>query len=129
MRDRSRASCLEGTDTLVGSSGSDALVGAAGRANLHSGVYDDTYLIHGAVDTIVEARGSGTDMVKSSVALTPRSNVQTLALTRSVGIGSTGNTLAGIRTGNAGDIALSGGTGDDALLGVKIATPSTAEAT
>ena len=57
----------DGADTLNGGSGDDVLFGEAGANSLIGGLGNDTFIIHDAVDTIVEVAGGGTDTVLTTI--------------------------------------------------------------
>ena len=63
---------------------------------------NDTYVI-GAGDTIVEAAGEGTDTVRASIDYTLGANLENLVLIGTANLNGTGNGLANVLTGNAGD--------------------------
>ena len=125
----------DGADTLNGGAGNDTLIGDAGDDAMFGGADDDTYYVEQIGDTVVEARGEGTDLVITSIsdyALTE--NVENLKLAGTVANGS-GNGLDNVILGNAsankifgfggadfldgGDGAdtLDGGDGNDTLVG------------
>ncbi|BAS56519.1 hypothetical protein NIES2135_41680 [Leptolyngbya boryana NIES-2135] len=106
-----------GNDILNGSSGNDTLSGGGGTNTLIGGFGNDTYLIQSASDTITELANQGVDSVISSVSYTLSSHVENLTLTGSAAIDGTGNDLANILVGNAGNNRLTGGAGNDRLDG------------
>jgi len=117
---------LAGDDTLSGGGGNDTLDGGTGRDSMSGGSGDDTYVVDSRNDAIVEARGGGTDTVRSTVTYTVAANVEKLVLTGRNAINGTGNDLGNAITGNdgrntltglAGNDTLSGGAGDDRLVG------------
>ena len=88
-----------GINILNGGSGADTLQGLAGN---------DSYFVDNAADKIVEAAGQGTDTVNASVSYTLAAGVsaETLRTTNAAGtaaINLTGNELANMVTGNAGN--------------------------
>ena len=97
-----------GNNTIDGSAGSDVLAGGAGN---------DIYLVDNLGDTVTEAGGEGTDLVRSSVTFTLGPNIENLVLTGSANVDGTGNELANQLTGNSGNNLLDGGAGADALAG------------
>ncbi|WP_457421253.1 beta strand repeat-containing protein [Roseateles sp. P5_E7] len=97
-----------GNNTLDGGAGADALAGGAGN---------DTYLVDNLGDTVTEAAGEGTDIVRSSVTFTLGPNIENLVLTGSANADGTGNELANQLTGNSGNNLLDGGAGADAMAG------------
>lgn len=106
-----------GNDRLDGSSGNDLISGGAGTNTLIGGLGNDTYLIESASDTITELANQGIDSVISSVSYTLSAHVENLTLTGSAAIDGTGNDLANILVGNAGNNRLTGGAGNDKLDG------------
>ena len=105
-----------GDDRLMGGSGNDMLTGGSGNDLMNGGTGDDTYIADGG-DTIIEAAGSGTDHVHSSVTLTLGANLENLALTGTVAIDGTGNAAANEIVGNGADNILNGGGGNDSMAG------------
>ena len=98
-----------GDDTLDGSAGADTLVGGAGN---------DTYIVGSANEVVTEAAGAGTDTVRTSLSsYTLGTNLENLTFVGSGSFAGTGNTLANVLTGGAGNDTLSGGTGADTLIG------------
>ncbi len=102
-----------GDDTLDGVANTDGsgdtLVGETG---------DDTYIVSSAADVVVEIRNQGTDTVRTSLAeLTLAANVENLIYTGSQDFTGTGNELANVIAGGAGNDRLNGGSGDDTLIG------------
>ncbi|MBW9056738.1 protease, partial [Rhizobium mesosinicum] len=85
-----------------GKAGADTLIGGAGN---------DTYIVDVAGDVVTEAANEGTDLVKtalSTYALTNIANVENLTFTGSGNFAGTGNALANIITGGAGNDTLDG---------------------
>jgi len=99
-----------GNNTLDGKAGADAMAGGAGN---------DTYIVDDAGDTVTEASGEGTDIVKSSVTFSLGANVENLTLTGSLAINGTGNELDNKLVGNGKANVLDGGAGADAMSGGK----------
>jgi Ca2+-binding RTX toxin-like protein len=107
-----------GGDMLSGGDGNDLLDGAAGADALFGGVASDTYIVDDVGDTVTEAAGEGTDTVRttlSSYAL--GAGVERLTFVGSGDFVGTGNELANILTGGAGNDTLSGLDGNDTLDG------------
>ncbi|MEH2066758.1 MAG: hypothetical protein V7K47_00905 [Nostoc sp.] len=106
-----------GNDSLNGGNGDDTLNGGSGTDSLNGGAGNDTYIIDGAVDTIIEAVNSGTDTVRSSITYTLATNVENLRLTGTSAINGTGNSLNNFVFGNGANNTLNGRTGNDTLDG------------
>jgi len=116
-----------GNDTLYGDAGSDYLDGGAGNDMLYGGADGDTlsggtgndvYVITAAGDIINEKSGAGTDTVKTTrTAYTLVANVENLTYTGDQDANLTGNTLANVITGGAGNDHLVGDLGNDTLDG------------
>jgi Ca2+-binding RTX toxin-like protein len=87
--------------TLMGNSNIDAngnglnniLTGNSGVNTLAGGTGNDTYVIDGTSDVIVENASEGMDVVQSSVSFTLGANVESLTLTGSSSVNGTGNRL------------------------------------
>ena len=107
-----------GADTLIGEGGNDTLVGGAGASNqLQGGLGDDIYIVD-ANDTIVEFLNQGTDEIRTSRnSQTLGANVEILTYVGAGAFAGTGNGLANILTGGAGDDLLAGRGGGDILQG------------
>lgn len=104
-----------GSDTLYGEQGFDILDGGTGNDTMIGGTGYDTYYVDSAADVVEEYAGEGRDTVNATVSHTLASNVEILNLV--AGQNGTGNNLANIITGNAGDNNLNGGDGNDTLIG------------
>jgi Tol biopolymer transport system component len=85
------------------------------KDRLAGGLGNDTY-VEDRADTIVEAAGAGTDLVKASTSFTLPANVENLTLTGAA-LNGTGNASANRITGNAANNRLDGGAGNDRLDG------------
>ena len=94
-------------NTLDGKAGIDTLIGGAGN---------DTYVVADAGDMIVEAGTGGVDTVRAGINWTLGANLETLVLTGTA-LRGTGNALANLLVGTAGNNSLDGGAGIDTLQG------------
>lgn len=103
-------------NTIIGNAAANILNGGTGTDRLVGGAGNDTFVIDGG-DTIVEASGQGTDIVKSSATYALAANIENLALTGTATANGTGNALANIITGNTAANILNGGAGNDRLAG------------
>ncbi|MDB5438796.1 MAG: hypothetical protein JWM33_1223, partial [Caulobacteraceae bacterium] len=106
-----------GNDSLYGGAGADSLDGGVGADHMAGGADNDTYVVDDLGDTVIEAAGEGTDLVKASVSFTLGSEVENLTLTGTGAIDGTGNDLANKLTGNDGANTLMGLDGKDTLIG------------
>jgi Ca2+-binding RTX toxin-like protein len=104
-------------DSISGGAGNDTLDGGTGTDSMIGGADNDTYVVDDAGDVTTEALNAGTDLVRSSVNHTLRSNVENLTLTGTGNTTGIGNSLANILVGNSGNNILDGGTGADAMRG------------
>ncbi len=90
-----------GVNVLDGKGGVDTLIGLGG---------DDIYVVDSATDQVMESAASAPICVNSSAAnFTLGANVENLTLTGVGNINGTGNTLANVITGNAGNKRINGG--------------------
>jgi len=107
-----------GNDTLIGNAGNDTLNGGIGADAMIGGLGNDTYVVDSAGDTIVENIGEGTDLVQTTLnAFGLGANVDNLTFTGVGDFAGTGNALANVITGGAGNDTLDGGAGVDTLVG------------
>ncbi|MBB4438512.1 Ca2+-binding RTX toxin-like protein [Rhizobium esperanzae] len=105
-------------NTITGGVGNDTLDGAAGADILIGGVGNDTYIVDNAGDSVAENAAAGTDTVKTVLAnYTLGNNVENLTYTGSADFTGTGNALANMIIGGAGNDLLDGGAGNDTLNG------------
>ncbi|WMY87010.1 peroxidase family protein [Pseudomonas shirazica] len=105
-------------NTITGGAGNDLLNGGAGIDRLVGGLGNDTYVVDNAGDVVVEATAAGTDTVRATAAsYTLGANVENLTYIGAGNFTGTGNGLANIITGAAGNDTLNGDGGNDQLLG------------
>lgn len=111
------------SNRLAGGGGNDTLGGGGGFDTLNGGAGDDVYVsvsLGGpSNDTIFEDPGGGTDTVESklSFSLAGIANVENLLLLDTGSIDGSGNELANLIVGNAGNNRLNGAAGNDTLEG------------
>ena len=108
-----------GNDTLVGDAQNNVLIGGAGDDTLNGGVGadamsgglgNDTYIVDNAGDVVTEAVGEGTDTVNTTLgSYTLGANVENLNFTGAGNFAGTGNTLANVIVGGAGNDTLDDG--------------------
>jgi Ca2+-binding RTX toxin-like protein len=120
-----------GVNVLDGGAGDDTLTGGAGNDTLIGGTGNDTYFIDVSTDVVTEAGGGGTDTVHTTLAAyTAPGNVEGVVFDGTGNFAGTGNTLANLIRGGAGDDTLTGAAGADTLDGgAGIDTASYATAT
>ena len=107
-----------GANLLTGGAGDDTLDGGGGNDTLNGGAGNDVYVLGASSATIVEAEGGGIDEVRTAAAsYTLGNELENLAFVGSGSFQGTGNALANIIVGGAGNDSLSGAAGDDSLLG------------
>src|SRR5690606_34193685 len=104
-------------DTLEGGAGNDTLVGGLGLDSFVGGAGDDLYVVDDTGEEIIEIAAGGDDTVESSVTYTLGSELEGLVLTGTAAINATGNELANVLYGNAGNNVLDGGLGNDTMFG------------
>ncbi|MCE4536433.1 PA14 domain-containing protein [Pelomonas sp. P7] len=102
---------------ITGNSGSNLIDGGLGADQMAGGAGNDTYIVDNTGDTVTEAAGEGTDLVRSSVSFVLGANVENLTLTGSANVDGTGNELANVLLGNAGNNVLDGKAGADTMTG------------
>ncbi|ANL32876.1 M10 family metallopeptidase C-terminal domain-containing protein [Rhizobium phaseoli] len=107
-------------NTITGGAGNDTLDGGTGNDTLAGGAGNDTYLVDSTGDLINEAVSAGTDEIRTALAaysIAAVVNVENLTYTGSANFTGTGNALANVISGGAGNDTLNGGTGADSLIG------------
>ncbi|WP_408588239.1 beta strand repeat-containing protein [Novosphingobium sp.] len=100
-------------NVLVGLGGNDTFDGKGGGDKLEGGLGDDTYVLAGSGDTVIEAAGEGTDTIVAGFSITLGDNIENLTLSGADAINGTGNALDNVLTGNAAANMLTGGAGND----------------
>ena len=109
---------LAGNDTLIGGEGTDTLDGGLGADAMSGGNGNDTYEVDNALDVVNENASQGTDLVRTTLnAYALGANVENLTFTGVGNFAGTGNTLANVIVGGAGDDTLVGGGGADNMTG------------
>ncbi|HYD04256.1 MAG TPA: calcium-binding protein [Reyranella sp.] len=107
-----------GADTLYGEAGNDTLAGEGSGDSLIGGVGDDTYFVQSSSAMIVEQPDEGTDTAQIHVnSYTIGANVEIAYLQQGVTTvtgNDTGMTIHGL---NGTGATITGGTGNDTLLG------------
>ena len=106
-----------GNDVLEGGVGNDLLNGGSGVDMMTGGAGNDIYFVNHLGDTVVELAAEGIDRVNSTLSWTLGDNVEYLVLVGSANIDGTGNGLANVIRGNAGENRLLGEGGADQLRG------------
>jgi serralysin len=108
-----------GANTLRGGAGNDSLNGGVGSDTLIGGAGNDTYTVNSANDSVSETSTSATeiDSVLATVNHTLSANVERLTLTGTASVTGTGNQLANLLLGNAGNNLLKGSGGNDSVNG------------
>ncbi|MBB3649548.1 serralysin, partial [Rhizobium sp. BK619] len=107
-------------NVITGGTGNDWLDGKAGADTLIGGVGNDTYIVDDLGDVVVEVADSGTDTIRTDLAvysLAENPNVENLIFAGSGNFTGSGNSLDNIITGGSGDDTLSGAAGNDTLTG------------
>ncbi|GAA3072970.1 hypothetical protein GCM10010520_20280 [Rhizobium viscosum] len=108
---------------LVGNYGANVMDGRAGADSMKGGGGDDTYIVDNINDVVIEAGGSGKDIIKSSVSISlmdkehVTGTVENLTLMGGGNINATGNVMNNILTGNSGNNNFDGGRGEDRMIG------------
>lgn len=117
-----------GNDTLRGDEGNDWLDGGTGADNMAGGINDDTYVVDNAGDLVIEAKNEGIDTVRVSISsYALHNNAENMVYTGLDDFAGTGNAERNQITGGIGDDTLvggglggdtlKGGLGDDVLVG------------
>jgi hypothetical protein len=95
------------------------------RDVLRGGKGNDTYVLARVADQVVENPGQGIDTVRAAVSYTLGANVENLVLTGAAPLNGTGNGLANVLSGNAGNNVLNGMAGTDTASYAEAAGPVT----
>jgi VCBS repeat-containing protein len=111
------ASGNELDNRLTGNSGDNLLDGGVGIDLMAGGRGNDTYVVDNLADVVLEQAGEGIDTVRASLGLHLVAQVENLVLTGSADIDGSGNELANVMVGNAGNNVLDGAAGADMLIG------------
>ncbi|WP_176472303.1 M10 family metallopeptidase, partial [Pseudomonas sp. Irchel 3H7] len=106
-----------GAFDIQGNARDNVLTGNAFANTLTGGAGNDTYVINGLEDTLVELAYEGRDQVRSYVTYTLGANLEDGQLLGDAAINLSGNELNNVLTGNTGDNILDGGVGADTLIG------------
>jgi Ca2+-binding RTX toxin-like protein len=105
-------------NTLAGGDGNDTLDGGVGNDTLQGGLGNDIYIVDAAGDIVTEAASAGTDEVRTALtSYTLGTEVENLTYTGTAAFAGTGNGLANLIVGGAGNDTLNGGSGNDTLVG------------
>ncbi|WP_431674067.1 M10 family metallopeptidase C-terminal domain-containing protein [Rhizobium leguminosarum] len=107
-------------NTIIGGAGNDLLDGGTGNDALNGGAGNDIYVVDSASDVVTELASAGTDEIRTSLAaysIAALINVENLSYTGSANFTGTGNALANMITGGAGNDTLNGGAGSDTMIG------------
>lgn len=101
---------------LVGGEGVDVLTGNGISTEMHGGNGNDSYIVKGAGDLVVEKAGGGYDIVSTSIDYRLTANVEELWLSKD-GLTGYGNAADNRIIGSAGDDKIYGEGGNDLLQG------------
>jgi Ca2+-binding RTX toxin-like protein len=103
-----------GNNILTSGAGNDTLSGGAGADHLAGGAGNDTYIVDNTGDVVTEVASAGTDTVKTTLlSYTLGVNVENLIFSGTGNFAGTGNALANVIKGGAGNDTLSGLAGND----------------
>jgi serralysin len=103
---------------LIGNASANVLNGDLGADTLIGGQGNDTYVVDNIGDVVVEAADGGLDLVRTTLAAyTLGADVENLTYAGTSAFYATGNQMANVITGGAGDDVLDGGAGADTLIG------------
>jgi len=101
-----------------GDDGDNILTGNSAKNTLSGGLGNDTYVVDGTTDVLVDTGGTA-DTVQSSVtySIASKTFIENLTLTGTNNINAIGNILDNILYGNDGTNTLDGGVGADTMVG------------
>jgi Ca2+-binding RTX toxin-like protein len=106
------------SNLITGGIGDDMLDGGYGADLLTGGLGNDSYRVDTASDQVIEKTGGGVDTVLATAdSFVLPSQVENLTYVGSGNFTGTGNFMANILTGGAGNDRLDGGLGNDELFG------------
>jgi hypothetical protein len=108
----------DGDDVINGGTENDYMDGGTGADRMAGGSGNDVFYIDDAGDTVIEALGQGSDIIRSFISISAlAANVETLQLQGIADLNGTGNGLANNLQGNSGANRLEGGAGVDTING------------
>ena len=116
----------EFVNILTGNNGGNILNGGLGADTMNGGGGDDSFFVDNAADKIIDT--AGIDNVNASVSYTLAAGVavetlRTINAAATTAINLTGNNLANIVTGNAGNNILNAGAGTTRSTAASVSTP------
>jgi len=107
-----------GADDLTGNSSDNRIDGGLGADRMVGRLGNDTYVVDNTGDVVVETRDQGTDTVETTLAAyVLGADVENLTYVGSGDFAGTGNTLANLLVGGAGNDDLNGGRDVDTMRG------------
>jgi Ca2+-binding RTX toxin-like protein len=102
----------------IGAGSDDLIDGGPGADSMEGGLGNDSYLVDNAEDRLREFAGQGDDTVRTTLAAyTLGAEVERLVQLGTADFAGTGNTLANVITGGAGNDTLNGLVGADTMAG------------
>jgi VCBS repeat-containing protein len=106
-----------GDDAIFGSAGNDTLDGGTGGDALFGGPGNDIYYVDSDLDRLAEEADAGIDEIRTTTGYAMQANVENIVLLGDDPIGTLGNALANVITGNDAPNYISPGDGDDTIFG------------
>ncbi|MCW0180338.1 MAG: hypothetical protein OJI70_01100 [Zavarzinia sp.] len=107
-----------GDDDIAGTDGANRIDGNLGADRMVGRLGDDTYVVDHVGDVVVESRDQGIDTIETTLAAYAlAADLENLTYTGTGDFTATGNTLANVIIGGAGNDELNGGRGSDTLRG------------